>query len=117
MSLITAKAMMRRAVMREKSCKYHLPIIVDKEGVIVLGHERYFALTELGKEIPVAAYNIPDDQALKYRMVDCRISQQNPSSRLKLFYNEIKEHYVLFKPGRKDDKPKDKPRSKGNKRG
>lgn len=88
--------MMSRAVTREKSQKVtgqKVPVVVDKEGVIVIGHERYYALTKMGKKINAEAYDIPEDKAAKYRMVDCRVSPQNPSVRLKPFYKEITTLY------------------------
>lgn len=50
------------------------PIVVDREGVIIVGHTRYAALQQLeAKEIPVhVAVNLTDVQAKAYRLMDNR---------------------------------------------
>jgi hypothetical protein len=99
--------MIKRAIVREKTAKDTFPIIVDKDGLIVLGHERYYALEEMGKEIDYKVYDLPEKVADKYRIVDCRISMQNPNVRLKPFYQELTNNYKEYVP-RKNTKGKSK---------
>ena len=50
---------------------YVQPIIVDTEGVIVVGHTRHKAITELGlDEVPVYVMDLPEDKIRQYRLVD-----------------------------------------------
>lgn len=50
---------------------YVQPIIVDPEGVIVVGHTRRQALEELGYEsVPVYVMDLPEEKVRQYRLVD-----------------------------------------------
>jgi len=105
--------MATRAVMREKIAKNPLPIIVDPEGVIILGHERYYALKKMKRKIDFDVYDVPERIALKYRLVDCRISNQNPNVRLKMFHRELTTNYKKYEPKPvKKSTPKRKPKNK-----
>lgn len=47
------------------------PLVVDKEGIIIVGHTRYRALMELGaKTVPVVRPNISKAKAREYRIAD-----------------------------------------------
>lgn len=54
-----------------KDYGYVQPIIVDTEGVIVVGHTRHRAITELEyEEVPVYVMDLPEDKIKQYRLVD-----------------------------------------------
>ena len=54
-----------------KDYGYVQPIIVDPEGVIVVGHTRHKAITDLGyEEVPVYVMDLPEDKIRQYRLVD-----------------------------------------------
>ena len=48
------------------------PIVVDKDGIIIVGHTRYKAAQKLGLEtVPVlVADDLTDEQAKAYRLAD-----------------------------------------------
>jgi len=47
------------------------PIVVDKKGVIVVGHTRFQALVELGaKEVPTVCPDLTPQQVREYRIAD-----------------------------------------------
>lgn len=52
------------------------PIVVDKDGIIIVGHTRYQAALKLGlKEVPVVyANNLTKKQAAGYRIADNKTS-------------------------------------------
>lgn len=55
---------------------YHQPIVVDTEGVIVVGHTRYAALVELGvTEAQVYVTDLPEDKVREYRLVDNKTAE------------------------------------------
>lgn len=53
------------------------PIVVDKDGVIIVGHTRYRAAKQLGfKEVPVlVASELTQEQARAYRLMDNRSNE------------------------------------------
>ena len=55
-----------------KEFGWQQPIVVDKDGVIIVGHTRLKAAKELGlKQVPiVVAENLTDEQANAYRLAD-----------------------------------------------
>lgn len=55
-----------------KEFGWQQPIVVDKEGVVIVGHTRLKAAHELGlKEVPVhVAEGLTEDQAKAYRLAD-----------------------------------------------
>lgn len=55
-----------------RQCSYISPIIVDEDGVILAGHTRYRALTELGFEEcdVVVVAGLTEEQKRKYRLYD-----------------------------------------------
>lgn len=59
-----------------KKFGYNQPIVVDKDGVIVVGHARYRALQELGyNKIYVIEFEGDEKQARQYRLVDNKLSE------------------------------------------
>lgn len=47
------------------------PLVVDEEGVIVVGHTRFRAMMELGEEkVPVVIADLPDERIKEYRIAD-----------------------------------------------
>jgi len=52
------------------------PIVVDKEGVIVVGHTRYEAAKELGlKTVPVLVSELSDKENREYRIADNKTNE------------------------------------------
>lgn len=59
-----------------KEFGFNQPIVVDKEGVIIVGHGRYAAAQHLGLEIvPVIEADITEEQAKAYRLADNRLNE------------------------------------------
>ena len=52
------------------------PIVVDKQGVIIIGHGRYLAAHLLGMEmVPVLQMDITEEQAKAYRLADNKLNE------------------------------------------
>ena len=51
---------------------FRVPVVIDKDGVIIAGHTRYLAAKRLGiKTVPVVrAENLTEEEAAAYRLVD-----------------------------------------------
>lgn len=56
---------------------FKVPIVIDKDGVIVAGHTRYLASIELGLDtVPcIIADDLTDDEIKEYRLVDNKVSE------------------------------------------
>lgn len=55
---------------------YQQPIVVDQDLVIIVGHTRYAALTDLGVEnVEVYVADLPEDKVREYRLIDNRTSE------------------------------------------
>lgn len=55
---------------------FNQPIVVDKEGVIIVGHGRYLAASMLGIEtIPVVELDISEEKAKAYRLADNKLNE------------------------------------------
>ena len=55
---------------------YQQPIVVDADNVIIVGHTRHLAMTELGVEqVEVYRANLPEEKAKEFRLVDNRIGE------------------------------------------
>ena len=56
---------------------FQQPIVVDKEGVIIVGHTRYKAAQQLGLDkVPVVvADNLTPDEAAAYRLADNKTAE------------------------------------------
>ena len=62
---------------------YNQPIVVDNDYVIVAGHTRFMALTELGKdEVEIIKISLDPQKAKEYRIVD------NKSNEIALWDND-----------------------------
>lgn len=61
-----------------KEFGFKVPIIIDKNGVIVAGHTRYKASLELGlKEVPcIIADDLTEEQIKAFRLADNKVSEQ-----------------------------------------
>lgn len=54
------------------------PILVDKAGVIIVGHTRYVAAYQLGMEfVPVVYSDMDDEMAKKYRILDNKLAEKS----------------------------------------
>lgn len=60
-----------------KSFGFLVPIIIDKNNVIVAGHTRLYAAKELGLEkVPcISAEDLTEDQVKKFRLVDNKTAE------------------------------------------
>lgn len=73
------------------------PIVVDKDGVIVVGHTRYRAATELGMErVPVVVMEGSAEAVNAYRIADNRTSEfaQWDDSKLAVELREFDENLL-----------------------
>lgn len=61
-----------------KEFGFKVPMVVDKDNVIVAGHTRYKAALELGlKEVPcIIADDLTDEQIKAYRLADNKVSEK-----------------------------------------
>ena len=61
-----------------KEFGFKVPIVLDKNNVIVAGHTRYKASLELGlKEIPcIVADDLTDEQIKAFRLADNKVSEK-----------------------------------------
>lgn len=54
------------------------PIVVDKQGVIIVGHGRYEALKHLGMEVKdeyIKVVDLTEEQAMAYRLADNKLNE------------------------------------------
>lgn len=60
-----------------KEFGFKVPIVIDKNGVIVAGHTRYKASLELGlKEVPcIVADDLTDEQIKAFRLADNKVGE------------------------------------------
>jgi ParB-like chromosome segregation protein Spo0J len=60
-----------------KAFGFRQPIVVDKEGTIIVGHTRFKAAVKLGyKEVPIhVATDLSPDQVAAYRLADNRVGE------------------------------------------
>lgn len=61
-----------------KEFGFKVPIVIDKDGVIVAGHTRYKASLELGlDEVPcIVADDLTEEQIKAFRLVDNKVSEK-----------------------------------------
>lgn len=61
-----------------KQFGFKVPIVIDKDGVIVAGHTRYKASKQLKlKEVPcIIASDLTEEQIKAYRLADNKVSEQ-----------------------------------------
>ena len=62
-----------------KEFGFKVPIVIDKDGVIVAGHTRYKASMELGlDEVPcIVADDLNEEQIKAYRLADNKVSEKS----------------------------------------
>src|SRR6266446_3230236 len=79
-----------------KEFGFRVPIVVDKDGVIVCGHTRLLAAKKLGlREVPVhVAENLTPAQVKAYRLMDNR-SHEETEWDLELLGPELEELHAL----------------------
>ncbi len=59
-----------------KEFGFNQPIVIDKNGVIIVGHGRYEASKLLGlKEVPTITVNLTEEQANAYRLADNKLNE------------------------------------------
>lgn len=69
---------------------FNQPIVVDKKGVIIVGHGRYLAAQFLGlKKVPVLTVELSPEQAKAYRLADNKLNESDWD--MELVIEEIKE--------------------------
>ena len=61
-----------------KEFGFKVPIVIDKDGIIVAGHTRYKASQKLGlKEVPcIVADDLSEEQVKAFRLADNKVSEQ-----------------------------------------
>jgi site-specific DNA-methyltransferase (adenine-specific) len=73
-----------------KEFGFSQPIVVDKAGVIIVGHGRYLAAHLLGLEtVPVLTVNLDEEQAKAYRLADNKLNESDWD--MELVIAELKE--------------------------
>lgn len=75
-----------------KEFGFKVPIVIDKDGVIVAGHTRYKASKKLGIEkVPcIIADDLTDEQIKAYRLADNKVSEKSEWD-FDLLNNELSE--------------------------
>lgn len=59
-----------------KEFGFNQPIVVDKAGIIIVGHGRYTAAHLLGLEtVPVIVVDLPEEKAKAYRLADNKLNE------------------------------------------
>jgi DNA modification methylase len=59
-----------------KEFGFNQPIVVDKQGVIIVGHGRYEASKLLGlKDVPIIQVDLTEEQAKAYRLADNKLNE------------------------------------------
>lgn len=59
-----------------KAFGFNQPIVVDNDGVIIVGHGRFFAAEHLGlEEAPVITVALTKDEAAAYRLADNKMNE------------------------------------------
>ena len=69
---------------------FNQPIVVDKEGVIIVGHGRYYAAIELQMDkVPVLEIDLSEEKAKAYRLADNKLNESDWD--MDLAVEELKE--------------------------
>ncbi len=56
---------------------FNQPLVIDHEGVIIVGHARFAAAQKLGMDrLPCVVSDMPPDKAQRYRIADNKIAEQ-----------------------------------------
>lgn len=77
---------------------YNVPIVIDKNDVIITGHARYKALKQLGyKQVKCVVADMDEEKAREYRLADNKIAEHSrwDAEALKLEVRDIDEADVL----------------------
>jgi len=106
------------------------PIVVDKQGVIIVGHGRYEALKSLGMEIKpeyIKVVDLTEEQANAYRLADNKLNESEWDmnlviEELKGLSNEMLdltgfEKDLIIEPDEKDDEVPETPEEPKSKLG
>lgn len=109
-----------------KEFGFNQPIVVDKQGVIIVGHGRYLAAVFLELEkVPTLTVDLTEEQAKAYRLADNKLNESEWD--MELVIQELKElsmpmldltgfdRDIVIMPDEKDDQVPDvpeKPKSK-----
>jgi site-specific DNA-methyltransferase (adenine-specific) len=57
---------------------FNQPIVVDTDGVIIVGHGRYFAAQKLGLDtVPVLTLELGEEEAKAYRLADNKLNESD----------------------------------------
>lgn len=106
------------------------PIVVDKQGVIIVGHGRYEALKSLGMEIKdeyIKVVDLTEEQAKAYRLADNKLNESEWD--MDLVIEELKglsqpmldltgfDKDLIIEPDEKDDEVPDVPEEPQSKLG
>ena len=108
---------------------FNQPLVVDKAGVIIVGHGRFEAAKQLElKEVPVIVLDIPEKDAKAYRLADNKLNESEWDYQLVI--DELKglddpelvdltgfEKDILVEPDEKDDNAPDLPEKTSIKKG
>lgn len=80
-----------------KEFGFKVPIVVDKDGVIIAGHTRYKASKKLGlKEVPcIVADDLSEEQINAFRLADNKVSEQAKWNK-DLLKEELDKLYGFF---------------------
>ena len=97
-----------------KEFGFNQPIVIDKQGVIIVGHGRFEAAKLLGMtDVPVIEVDLTEEQAKAYRLADNKLNESEWD--MKLAVDELKELSeemqgltgfdldLLIEPDEKDD--------------
>jgi len=97
-----------------KEFGFNQPIVVDKEGVIIVGHGRWEAAKLLGlKDVPTITVDLDKDKANAYRLADNKLNESEWD--MDLVINELKglspelidltgfDKDLIIEPDEKDD--------------
>lgn len=61
-----------------KEFGFNQPIVIDKQGIIIVGHGRYEAAKKLGlEEVPVITVDLTEEQAKAYRLADNKLNESD----------------------------------------
>lgn len=59
-----------------KEFGFQQPIVVDTQGIIIVGHTRYEAAKKLGLDtVPVNVADLPEEKAKAYRLADNKVAE------------------------------------------
>ena len=61
-----------------KEFGFNQPVVIDKSGVIIVGHGRYLAALGLGmKSVPTLTVDLDEEHARAYRLADNRLNESD----------------------------------------